>query len=131
MLNVLPVVLAMVGIFLGYRLAHALYEYIIVSFPRNKARSTENMNAFVGVNSIVKERYKLGVARPSPEFSLFESDYSTNENIAISDFLFKMNELGLHYIYLKPKNNDQLIYHATCLGDEKAFRTKIYVKELD
>ena len=65
------------------------------------------------------------------ELSLFESDYSINENIAISDFLFKMNELGLHYIYLKPKNKDQLIYHATCLGDEKAFRSEIYVKEQD
>lgn len=115
LLNFIGIISLIFGVYIGYRFAFAIYQYICLKLPKNEAKHTQKLETLMIVDNVLKEKYNLGGVNLYPDTSTIRDDFSTRELNEIYDFFEKMEELGIQFIYLKPNNQDRLIYKAICL----------------
>lgn len=117
-LNLLGWISLIIGVYVGYKFAFVMYQYLWMKRPENKAKHTRKLDTFMAVDTVIKEKYNLGLLNLYPETSSITDDFSIKELNQIYDFVEKMEELGVQFIYLKPKNQDRLIYKAINLSKD-------------
>lgn len=115
LLNFIGIISLIFGVYIGYRFAFAIYQYICLKLPKNEAKHAQKLDTLMIVDTVLKEKYNLGVLNLYSDTSTIRDDFSTRELNEIYDFFAKMEELGIQFIYLKPNNQDRLIYKAICL----------------
>ncbi|MFX2257881.1 hypothetical protein V6380_14015 [Acinetobacter variabilis] len=86
-----------------------------MKLPENKEKHTRKLDTFMVVDTVIKEKYNLGLLNLYPNISSIRDEFSFKELNQIYDIIEKMEELGVQFIYLKPKNQDRLIYKAISL----------------
>lgn len=128
LIQIIAIVSLLVGIYLGYKISDLLYEIWMLKSRKNTVRKA-HIDEFCVVNEIVNERYNLGALNLYPDYSSFENDFSIQQLNKIGKFLNQMEELGVHFIYLKPREKNNLIYVATGINKNGTFIGKITVDE--
>ncbi len=114
-LNLLGLISLIIGICVGYKFAFVIYQYLRMKLPENKEKHTKKLDTFMVVDTVIKEKYNLGLLNLYPNTSSIRDEFSFKELNQIYDIIEKMEELGVQFIYLKPKNQDRLIYKAISL----------------
>lgn len=130
LVSIISFALIFLGIFSGFILSKLIHEYIAISMPSNEKKSKDQAMLYFGIDDISNERYKLGVAKPHEHFEFFDH-LEIKDRLTIVSFFTRMNELGIQYVYLKPKDSSRLLYVATYTNNEKVLKAEIHVKELD
>lgn len=120
---------AIYGIYVGYLISYRIYDYIRVTVRKPQDRINKRLESVLGVNEMLLERYKLGVAHLHESIPLFENKYSVNDSNKICDFFYKVDELGIQFIYLKPKKDAQILYDAVCIGKRKVVKSHVFLEE--
>jgi len=129
LLNFIGIISLIFGVYIGYRFAFAIYQYISLKLPKNEAKHTQKLDTLMIVDTVLKEKYNLGGINLYPDTSTIRDDFSTRELNEIYDFFEKMEELGIQFIYLKPNNQDRLIYKAICLRNNSYEEGYIQISE--
>lgn len=114
-LNLLGLISLIIGVYVGYKFAFVIYQYLRMKLPENKEKHTKKLDTFMVVDTVIKEKYNLGLLNLYPNTSSIRDEFSFKELNQIYDIIEKMEELGIQFIYLKPNNQDRLIYKAICL----------------
>lgn len=114
-LNLLGLISLVIGVYVGYKFAFVIYQYLRMKLPENKEKHTRKLDTFMVVDTVIKEKYNLGLLNLYPNISSIRDEFSFKELNQIYDIIEKMEELGVQFIYLKPKNQDRLIYKAISL----------------
>ncbi|MPN08125.1 hypothetical protein SDC9_155403 [bioreactor metagenome] len=114
-LNLLGLISLIIGVYVGYKFAFVIYQYLRMKLPENKEKHTKKLDTFMVVDTVIKEKYNLGLLNLYPNTSSIRDEFSFKELNQIYDIIEKMEELGVQFIYLKPKNQDRLIYKAISL----------------
>lgn len=117
-LNLLGLISLIIGVYVGYKFAFVMYQYLWMKLPENKVKYTRKLDTFIAVDTVIKEKYNLGLLNLYPDTSSIRDDFSMKELNQIYDFVQKMEELGVQFIYLKPINKDRLIYKAINLSKD-------------
>lgn len=118
-----------IGVLIGYRFAFVIYQYIKIKLPNNERLHYKKLDTVIAVDRVVSEKYKLGVLNLYPHISPIWNNYSAKDLNSIYDFLERMDELGIQYIYLKPANKEYLIHKAIRLNTESSREGMVYLRE--
>lgn len=118
-----------IGIFIGYKFAFVIYQYIKIKLPSNNNLDEKKLDTVIAVNRVVNEKYKLGVLNLYPDASSIWNDYSAKDLNSIYDFYERMDELGFQFMYLKPFNKDYLIHKAIKLNTGLSREGLVYLRE--
>lgn len=119
------------GIYFGFMVTLRFYEYIKLIARKPFNRVPKRLEAMVGINEILLQRYSLAAAQLHESYPIFEDKYSINDLDKIANFFFYMDELGIQFIYLKPQNDSQIFYQANCLGERRAIESHIFLEEYE
>lgn len=117
------------GIYVGYLISYRIYDYLRVTVRQPQDRINKRLDSVLGVNDMLLERYNLGVAHLHESIPLFEKKYSVNDSNKICDFFYKVDELGIQFIYLKPKEDGKIFYDAICIGEKKVVKSHVFLEE--
>lgn len=120
---------AIYGIYVGYLISSRIYDYLRLTIQKPQDRITKRLDSVLGVNEMLLERYNLGVAHLHESVPLFEKKYSVIDSNKICDFFHKVEELGIQYIYLKPKEDGKIFYDAICIGEKKVVKSHVFLEE--
>lgn len=129
MINFLSLISLFFGIYIGYKFAFLIYQYIKIRIPLNKERYQSKFFTFLAIDEMVNEKYDHGLLKLTPEVSKVRNKYSEKELNELYDFIDKMEELGITFIYLKPKNEEYLIYQAGSFRKGAMIKGYIQVEE--
>ncbi|MPS92902.1 hypothetical protein [Comamonas sp.] len=128
-INLIGFFSAIYGIYVGYLISYRIYGYIRLTIRKPQDRIKKRLDSVLGVNEMLLERYNLGIAHLHESIPLFENKYSVNDSNKICDFFYKVEELGIQYIYLKPKEDSQILYDAVCIGERKVVKSHVFLEE--
>ncbi|EOZ8645427.1 hypothetical protein ACQWTT_001178 [Acinetobacter baumannii] len=131
LIKILSLFSIFLGIYLGFMVTYRFYEYIKLMARKPFKRIEKRLEAMVGINEILLQRYNLAAAQLHESYPIFEDKYSINDLDKIANFFFDMDELGIQFIYLKPQNDSQIFYMANCLGERRAIESHIFLEEYE